>query len=410
MRVSLADTMQAQACVDCHNSHPLTPKNDWQLNQVRGVLEVTMAMDEMYATSSHIKWLVVFGGFIILLIFTATLYILFDRIVLSRTKMLNDSLSELARGEGNLSKSLNITGNDEISEVAEQFNHFLSVFRRLISSTVEASKALESSVVKAKIAATEIHRKLDSQEEQTSLMATSVNQVACSIEDINRNAQQAANNTQLADQQLNASNQGMVESVQNINLLHKNMNETVTVIASVSSQSNDIGSVLDVIKSIAEQTNLLALNAAIEAARAGEQGRGFAVVADEVRALAHRTQDSIAQIQSTVESLQKLGVDAMAKVQQGNLQTTQTSEFIATVADKLATAIEYENGVNVAVSSIAAAMEEQSTVSVDIDKNVVKLRDLATDSLAELEHVVKQLDSVNTQADNLSSALSKFEV
>ena len=139
LRVSVADTMQAQACVDCHNSHPLTPKNDWQLNQVRGVLEVTMSMDKMYDTSSDIRWLVVLSGLVILLIFTATLYVLFDRIVLARTKMLNSSLTELARGEGNLSQSLNITGNDEISELANQFNRFLEIFIGLYLFLVQES-------------------------------------------------------------------------------------------------------------------------------------------------------------------------------------------------------------------------------------------------------------------------------
>lgn len=340
-----------------------------------------MSMDKMYDTSSDIRWLVVLSGLVILLIFTAT-----------------------------LSQSLNITGNDEISQLANQFNRFLDVFRGLITSTIHSSKELELSVAQARNAATEIHHKLNSQGEQTELIATSVNQVANNIEDINRNAQNAANSTQLTDQQLNSSNQRMEESVHNMSLLHINMNETVAVIESVSAQSKDIGSVLDVIKSIAEQTYLLALNAAIEAARAGEQGRGFAVVADEVRALAHRTQDSIAQIQSTVESLQKLGVEAMSKVQQGNSQTTQTSEYISKVAGELKTTITLENNAKKAISSIAAAMEEQSTVSVDIDRNVVKLQNLATDSLDELNQVAKQLDKVNAQADKLASALSKFKV
>ena len=410
LRVAVADTMQAQACVACHNSHPLSPKTDWRLNQVRGVLEVTKSMQQIQQLSGQSRLLIIAGGIIILLIFAGTLYILFDRIVIARTKQLHQSLSELARGEGDLSKSLNISGDDEITAVANQFNQFLGVFRRLIASTIDASKQLETSVVQAKTATTHIQEKLNSQQEQTDLIANSISQVATGIEDINRNAQDAASDTLIADKHLNNSSKGMSKSVENMQQLDSSMIETVTVIESVSSQSNNIGSVLDVIKSIAEQTNLLALNAAIEAARAGEQGRGFAVVADEVRALAHRTQDSIAKIQSTVESLQQLGIDAMSKVQQGNTQSVETRQYLAKVAEQLNTAITLESNVNDAVNSIAAAIEQQSTVSSDIDCNVVKLGELAKDSLNELTQVVAQLNKVNEQTNKLALSLAKFKV
>ena len=154
----------------------------------------------------------------------------------------------------------------------------------------------------------------------------------------------------------------------------------------------------------------LALNAAIEAARAGEQGRGFAVVADEVRALAHRTQQSIDQIQQTVDSLQKIGDEAVHKVTEGSDLTQATREYVSQVSDKLQQAMELEHNANEAVDNIAQAMEQQTLVSEEMDRNIVNLRDLAGDSIEGLNRVMTLLEQVNNDTHKLTDELTRFKV
>ena len=410
IRVAVADTMQAQGCVDCHNNHPLTPKADWKLNDVRGVLEVTKPLAEVFAMTSSIRIFIILATIVVMVILTAILIFLFRKVVLTRTETLSHSLSGLAKGEGDLTTHIDIGVKDEIGQVAGKFNNFLASFRQLITTIIETSNHLENSVSQVHSATQQINQKIAAQDEQTNSIATAINEVTASIKDITTNAEDAANNTDKTDKALNKANNAMTNSVENISTLAQSMEESVVVIDKLSAESQEIGTVLDVIKSIAEQTNLLALNAAIEAARAGEQGRGFAVVADEVRALAHRTQQSIDQIQGTVDSLQEIGAEAVNKVTQGQQLTDQTADYINTMSEQLNTAIDLEHEANNSVEHIATAMEQQYSVSEEMDRNITHLRDMANESMSELTDVMRLLEQVNVDTQQLTQELSKFKV
>lgn len=410
LRVAVADTMQVQSCVDCHNSHPQTPKNDWQLGQVRGVLEVSKPLASMENLTADLRLYIILATFVMAIILLGLLTLLFNRVVLDRTHDLEESLSSLAKGGGDLTASISVGAEDEIGDVAQNFNRFLATFRGLIISIKQTAEHLEQSVENVRQATNTINVKIHEQENQTNAMATAINEVTASIKDISANAENAAANTRQTDTELIDANNQMASSVTNIEQLSNKMVSTVDVITSLGSQSKEIGVVLDVIKAIAEQTNLLALNAAIEAARAGEQGRGFAVVADEVRALAHRTQQSIDQIQQTVDSLQRIGGDAVEQVTQGSELTNQTKDHITAVSNRLKHAMDLEHNANEAVDNIAHAMEQQAEVSEHMDRNIVHLRDLAGDSLSELDKVLALLEQVNTDSHHLTQALGKFKV
>jgi len=410
LRVALADTMQAQGCVDCHNSHPSSPKVDWQLGDVRGVLMVNKPLTNIYAQATTVRIEIIVVTGLVMLSIGLIMSWLFNRIVLSRTNKLNSSLSLLAQGKGDLTTELEIGEHDQIGDVAEKFNLFLTTFRTLVINIIENAAKVEDAINQVKIATESIANKLSEQGNQTHEITDNIHNVTSNIKDISHSTDIASENTKETDTEIKESTANMKVSVNDIQKLSGNMNDTADVIAKLSKQSGEIGSVLDVIKNIAEQTNLLALNAAIEAARAGEQGRGFAVVADEVRALAKRTQDSISAIETTIASLQSLGKKAVDNVASSNSTTEHAQEYIYKVATRLEHTEELESSVAKSIEQIASAMERQSKMSVDMEHSIDHLNDSSTQSLNELQSILDNLDKVSKQAHVLTEELAKFKV
>ncbi|ALU44211.1 methyl-accepting chemotaxis protein [Pseudoalteromonas rubra] len=410
MRVAVADTMQAQGCVDCHNSHPLTPKTGWQLGDVRGVLEVTKPLEGIYAQSTRLRLTIILATLVVALLLALTLTWLFKNIVLQRSEQLQQAFAELASGNGDLTQDIDEGAKDEIGLITRHFNSFLASFRQLVSRVIKTASEVKSGSSEVNASADSISDRLHGQDQQTELIATAINQLTASIKEIADNANRAVQFTHDARQKLQHSTQQVLQSVDKIAQLDAKMTGTGEMIVSLKDNSDQIGGVLDVIKSIAEQTNLLALNAAIEAARAGEQGRGFAVVADEVRALAHRTQESINEIQSIVEGLQHQAQLSCDQVQSNYTLSEQVQSNIREVDCQISAALVSSENVLQAVDNIAAAMEQQSTVAEEMDRNVVSLSTVSSDTVKEVENIVRQIELVTQHARQLADDLAQFKV
>ena len=302
---------------------------------------------------------------------------------------------DMGNGQINLTNKLNDYGSDEISKLGKSFNIFSSSVKNLIGSSNESMEKLSNSSQKLSEIATHTQESFIKQESSLAQVSTASQQMVATVNTVASNAAEASIIARKAEVQANEGF-GIVESaVENINTLANEIEKASIAIENVENDSKTITTVLDVIKGIADQTNLLALNAAIEAARAGEQGRGFAVVADEVRSLAQRTQDSTTEIQNMIESLQHNSSDAVTVMKNSTSQAMVCVEGTNQAGESLRNLL---NGINTMTemnAQVATVSEEQSIVISDISNNIHLVMD-------ELKEAMK---SVNLTAENSAELL-----
>ncbi|MCD8522949.1 MAG: methyl-accepting chemotaxis protein [Saccharospirillaceae bacterium] len=283
------------------------------------------------------------------------------------------AMNNIARGEGDLTQRLPAKGQDEITVIAQAFNTFIGQIHNVVSESKTASELL-AQLTREIAAVSSATRKLtDDQLQQTDLAATGSNEMSQTIHEVADNAERAAAAARDVDDNARRGMQTMQSTQNSIGNLAADIQKSCEVIQGLQSETDAIGSVLDVIRGIAEQTNLLALNAAIEAARAGEQGRGFAVVADEVRTLASRTQESTEEINKMISRLQNQAASAVHSMEENvkNSESTsatsqQAMQAISTISATVSTITEMN-------LSIASAVEEQSAAASEISGNVIRI-------------------------------------
>jgi len=269
-----------------------------------GTVTVFMDNTSIQEKLSNLALSALLSAILLDVILLSALYFLIKNLVTQPLTEVINALENIARGEGDLTQRLTLKNKGEIGLVTTSFNEFVDKIQVLVKSiqnSVQDTTAVSQAV---HLASEETQNILKIQQEETDHVAAAITQMSASTKEIANNVQLTADSAVQVNSDANEVSTIVTESVNSINSLSEQLNDASKVINELESDVQDIASVLDVIRAIAEQTNLLALNAAIEAARAGEQGRGFAVVADEVRALASKTQESTSQIQTTIERLQ----------------------------------------------------------------------------------------------------------
>ena len=311
---------------------------------------------------------------------------------------------------GDLSQRVQVEGSDEPAELLKA----LAAMRDSLSDTIEgisnASSQLASASEELNAVTEDSARGLRQQNNELEQAATAVNEMTAAVEEVARNAASTSDASRETDEHSRNGQDQVRQTVSSINALTNDLTETADNVESLAAEVNSITQMLDVIRAVAEQTNLLALNAAIEAARAGEQGRGFAVVADEVRALAHRTQQSTTEIEQMIGSVQK-GASSAVQAMQGSTGLAATTLRLAQAAGE---ALE---GVTRAVSSInernlviASASEEQVQVAREVDRNLVNIRDLSTQSAAGAEQTNSASQELSRLAVQLRDLVARFRL
>ncbi|MGF6094167.1 methyl-accepting chemotaxis protein [Pseudomonas sp. 18175] len=321
-----------------------------------------------------------------------------------------NALGNIASGESDLTRSLDTHGQDEVTQLSHHFNSFTAKLRQVVSQLQVCANALGQSSLELGTNATQAHDRSQQQSQQMELVATAINEVTYGVQDVAKNAEHAASEMRDAQAQAQQGQVNIDGSLQQIDQLSSTISQAVEVIRTLSSESTQIGGVLEVIRSIADQTNLLALNAAIEAARAGEQGRGFAVVADEVRLLAQRTQKSTAEIQAMIERLQGHSEAAVKVISDSHSASQLTIEQAGQAGASLTAigqALRNLNGLN---ASIASATLQQAHVVEDINQNVTQVAGLSHSTALAAQQSNVASAHLRALSEQLDGLLRPFKV
>jgi methyl-accepting chemotaxis protein len=318
-----------------------------------------------------------------------------------------DSLQKIS--DGDFSAQLNENRIGEVGEISALINDFSKKLNFMISDLQSATNDLQHASGELFSITKETSSNISQQHSETEQVATAVEEMSATAQEIARNAASAADSAKQADEQAKSGALISTEAMGGMYHLITDLNNASDVIQKLQAESNNINVVLDVISGISEQTNLLALNAAIEAARAGEQGRGFAVVADEVRTLAGRTQESTDQIKELIDSLQvgsSNAVDAMngaiEKVNVNNEQVENVAEALGGIAGEI-------GNINGMLDQMAAASEQQSSTADEISRNVVSISQLAEKTAQGTEHISSAESEIGTVSSRLNNTISSFK-
>ncbi|WP_341581536.1 methyl-accepting chemotaxis protein [Marinobacter metalliresistant] len=331
------------------------------------------------------------------------------------TKSITAPINEVVKiankvASGDLTVDVRSQRGDEFGQLLAAFGAMITNLRELIREIDTGASSIASSSEQLATVMNQTSKGVAEQQSQTDQVATAMNEMVATVNDVAKSAEAAFEGANDASEKSGNGEMAVRETLEFVADLNKQSANVMELLNGLQMETNNIGTVLDVIKSVAEQTNLLALNAAIEAARAGEQGRGFAVVADEVRSLAQRTQSSATEIETLVSNLVNSAETSVASMETGTKlaeQTLERAQFAGTAIQEMANGVEQIRQYN---SQIATAAEEQSVVAEDINQNITLIRDVCDQSAASTEQVSAASEELARLAEGLSTQVARFKV
>jgi len=389
-------------CLGCHTNA--------KSGDVIGAVRISYSLRELDARVNHnllssaLVQIALFGLGLLLMVFIL-------RLVISKPlKSLRHTI-EIIDQEADLQQRVQIySEGDEIGKVSFAFNNMLGKFQHSLQQVSDVTQHITSIANNIAEVSEETEQSTRTQCNETAQAATAINEATASTEEIASNTSETAQSSQAATDSARSGALISTNALGSIDMLTSEMSHAAETISKLDSESENIGVVLDVISKIAEQTNLLALNAAIEAARAGEQGRGFAVVADEVRNLASRSQESAAQIHEMVESLQAGAREAVAAMETASKQAEACSEQVEETAESLAMISGNVNDISDRNIQVAAAAEEQQAVMEESNRNLASINELAEKTAAGASRTAQVSEELLHQSQRMQELVAKFKI
>ncbi|KIU50780.1 MULTISPECIES: methyl-accepting chemotaxis protein [Pseudomonas] len=378
------------------------PSANWHIG-------LSIDKEKAYAMLSKFRTSAVIVTVIAVAIIIALLGMLI-RVLLQPLHIMTRAMEDIAQGEGDLTKRLSIHSNDEFGTLGRAFNHFVERIHSSIREVSSATQQVNEVALRVVSASNSSMVNSDEQANRTNSVAAAINELGAAAQEIAHNAAQASQQASSARHLAEEGQQVVDRSIQAMNRLSDLISTSSSHIETLNSKTVNIGQILEVITSISQQTNLLALNAAIEAARAGEAGRGFAVVADEVRNLAHRTQESAQQVQSMIEELQvgaRESVDTMSQSQRHSQDSVSIANQAGERLGSVTLRIGEIDGMN---QSVATATEEQTSVVESINMDINEINMLNQEGVENLQATLRACSDLEQQAGRLKHLVGTFRI
>jgi len=389
-----------ERCQACHSKETM----------MLGALKLTTSIEQGYSSSKKAAlWLLASGGVALAVSFICLLIVLRATV----TKRLNDfvaKVTDLARGEGDLTKMIAVTSNDEFGQLADEINSLVTKIRNIINQIAQTSDQVSSSSAQLQSNASQMAAGAENVAAQAETVATAGEEMTATSSDIAQNCLLASEGSQRASAAAASGAAVVSDTISVMHSITERVKNSAKAVESLGSRSDQIGEIVGTIEDIADQTNLLALNAAIEAARAGEQGRGFAVVADEVRALAERTTRATREIGEMIKAIQHETKDAVLAMHEGVSEVARGSEKASDSGKALEEILQQISDVSMQIQQVATAAEEQTATTSEISSNMQQITEVIANTSKGSKDSAAAANHLAILSDDLRRIVSQFKI